>query len=161
MDGLVVDVVGYKRPEVFALGTAMRRGHRYLFYLAGPDSWSITSRVDASNSETVSRTVVVMGWPPCWLFAAKPLALRLAREDGDAAGVELLLASDSCPLPEKTSTSLDMTTSTKPVSPRICLHSASSRAPAIQPLQRSMSSFAVLRHLPVDEDVASWMRRRA
>ena len=51
-------------------------------------------------------------------------------------------ASDSCFEPEKTSTSRPHLTPVKPVCLRTHLHSASSRAPAIQPDQRAMSSFA-------------------
>jgi len=51
-------------------------------------------------------------------------------------------ASDSCLEPEKTSTSLPQRTSLKPTWSRTQRHSAYSRAPAIQPDQRSMSSFA-------------------
>ncbi len=56
--------------------------------------------------------------------------------------VSKFLADDSCFEPEKTSIFLPHWTSTNPAASRTHSHSASSRAPAIQPDQRSISSLA-------------------
>ena len=56
--------------------------------------------------------------------------------------VSKFLADDSCLEPEKTSIFLPHWTSTNPAASRTHSHSASSRAPAIQPDQRSISSLA-------------------
>ena len=61
---------------------------------------------------------------------------------GAGAFVSNSAASDSCRDPEKTSICFPHMTSMKPVFSSAQSHSASSRAPAIQPDQRSMSSFA-------------------